>query len=496
MEQLSGLDSLFLYAENENVHQHVSAFGIYDSSTAPGGKMRFRDLLAHFERRLNTSKVFRRRLLTVPHNLDRPYWTDDPDVDIEFHVRHIALPYPGDWRQLMIQIARLHSRALDLGKPLWEIYVIEGLDNITGLPPNCFAVFLKVHHAALDSLAAVQMVRDIHSTSPEVDTPVPANEVYFADSEPSSLQLYSRAIGHTAKRALNVAWLYADTLSRLAGLGAKTVATRLRKHGNEGVADKVPYFAKAPQTRFNGKVTPNRVIETVLLPLASIADIRRHASHVTVNDVFLATISGALRLYLKAKNELPEASVRALLSLNLGSSGMTSNRNSRLPASLFTDIRDPLQRLTAIHDEMRHIRQGPYAELGKDLLPSLLSEMPNFAAHQLLRHLLLSPVNCLVSNVRGPSMPMYIAGARALQFCPIGMVADHAGLAVTGFSYDGMLNISLTACRAMLPDPAFFAECLHNAFDDLHSAAAKKEAAARRQKSPRRNKPATEEATT
>ena len=117
MEQLSGLDSLFLYAESENVHQHVSAFGIYDSSTFPGGTIRFRHLLAHFERRLNTSKIFRRRLLTVPHNLDRPYWIDDPDIDIEFHVRHIALPHPGDRRQLMIQLARLHSRALDLGKP-------------------------------------------------------------------------------------------------------------------------------------------------------------------------------------------------------------------------------------------------------------------------------------------------------------------------------------------------------------------------------------------
>ena len=487
MEQLSGLDSLFLYAESENVHQHVSAFGIYDSSTFSGGTLRFRDLLAHFERRLNTSKIFRRRLLTVPHNLDRPYWIDDPEIDIEFHVRHIALPHPGDRRQLMIQLARLHSRALDLGKPLWDIYVIEGLEKIAELPPGSFAVFLKVHHAALDTAAALQIVRDMHSTSAKSDDPVPANEVYFADREPKTLDLYTRVIGHGAKRALNVTWLYADTLAHLAAMGAKQIAGRLRTHGHEALAEKLPHYARAPQTHFNARVSPNRELDAVQFPLAQISEIRHQTGDITVNDVYLGIISGALRSYLKSKNELPENSLRALLAMSFDAPGTPSTRASRLPASLFTELRDPLARLEAIHEEMRALRQGPYAELGKDLLPALLGEMPNFAASQLMRHLLLSQVNCMISNVRGPNVPLYIAGARALQFCPVGMVADNVGLALTGFSYDGQLTVSFTACRAMLPDPAFFAQCLNESFADIAAAAGKRHAAAERKKAGRQS---------
>jgi len=130
MEQLTGIDSYMLYSERGNNYNHVAALGIYDPSTAPGGKVRFKDILKHFSRRLDTHKLFRQRLMTVPGGVDRPYWVENADLDIEFHIRHLALPQPGDWRQLMIQVARLHSRPMDRTRPLWEVYVIEGLDRI------------------------------------------------------------------------------------------------------------------------------------------------------------------------------------------------------------------------------------------------------------------------------------------------------------------------------------------------------------------------------
>ena len=134
MQQLSGMDASFIYFETAKSPGHVCSVYIYDQSSAPGGKVTFKGILNHIEKRLHVSPTFRQRLVEVPLGLDHPYWIADPNFDLEYHVRHIALPKPGDWRQLMIQVARLHSRVLDRSRPLWEMYVIEGLDNVEGLP--------------------------------------------------------------------------------------------------------------------------------------------------------------------------------------------------------------------------------------------------------------------------------------------------------------------------------------------------------------------------
>ncbi|MDP4917054.1 MAG: wax ester/triacylglycerol synthase family O-acyltransferase, partial [Haliea sp.] len=150
MKQLGILDAAFINLERGNTPQHIASLGIYDPSTAPGGKVRFKQVIATFERRLDNQPLFRTRLVQVPGGLDRPYWVKDERFDVEFHLRHIALPSPGDWRQLCIQISRLHSRPLDMSKPLWEAYIIEGLDRIPGLPRGSFAIMTKIHHAMVD----------------------------------------------------------------------------------------------------------------------------------------------------------------------------------------------------------------------------------------------------------------------------------------------------------------------------------------------------------
>ena len=167
MMQLSGMDNLFLNLEQGNQYMHVAGLGIYDPSTAPDGRVRFKDVLRFFEARLDSTPVFRRRLVVPPLGVDRPYWVEDADVDVEFHVRHVALPHPGDWRQLCIQVARIHSRPLDRSKPLWEAYVIEGLDNLPGIPPGSFAFYIKFHHAAVDGEGGAVVLQAIHSFSPE-----------------------------------------------------------------------------------------------------------------------------------------------------------------------------------------------------------------------------------------------------------------------------------------------------------------------------------------
>ena len=167
MKLLSGMDSLFLHMEQGNQYMHVAGLGIYDPSTAPGGKVRFKQILDFFARRLDSAKVFRRRLVVAPLGLDRPYWIDEGDIDTEYHVRHTALPQPGDWRQLMIQVARIHSRPLDRSRPLWEAYVIEGLDHIPGIAKGSFALYVKFHHAGVDGEAGAEIIKVIHSLSAE-----------------------------------------------------------------------------------------------------------------------------------------------------------------------------------------------------------------------------------------------------------------------------------------------------------------------------------------
>ena len=182
MKQLSGQDAMFLHAELDGLPQHIGGVTIYDQSTAPGGKVRFKQILAMLEARAHLSPIFRRKLAFVPYGLGRPYWVEDPDFDIEYHVRHIALPKPGDWRQLCILAARLHAIPLPRDKPMWEMYVIEGLNNIPWLPKSSFAIYTKMHHAAVDGHTGTEITAGMHDTSPE---PAPRGTTVTAVLGPS-----------------------------------------------------------------------------------------------------------------------------------------------------------------------------------------------------------------------------------------------------------------------------------------------------------------------
>ncbi|MEM7084160.1 MAG: wax ester/triacylglycerol synthase domain-containing protein, partial [Pseudomonadota bacterium] len=166
MQQLSGLDASFLYLETANSPMHIGGLSIYDPSTAEGGRVTFKQILANITARAQRIPALTNTLVEVPLSLDHPYWRTDGDFDPEFHIRHIALPKPGDWRQLCIQVSRLHARPLDRAHPLWEMYVIEGLDNVEGYPPGCFAILSKMHHAAIDGASGIEIASVIHDLDP------------------------------------------------------------------------------------------------------------------------------------------------------------------------------------------------------------------------------------------------------------------------------------------------------------------------------------------
>jgi WS/DGAT/MGAT family acyltransferase len=252
-----------------------------------------------------------------------------------------------------------------------------------------------------------------------------------------------------------------------------------------------------PQTRFSGKVSAHRVFEAVGLPLADFKAIREQVGDVTVNDLFLAIVGGTLRSYLSAKKELPDTSMIAMVPLTLRGADKGGDRGNQVGFTampVHTQIADPLERLREIHSGAQTAKQVTDA-IGKELARDLLEHLPNVVTHNLLRNVKLPGVGLIVSNVRGPDVPLYMAGARLVNYAPISIAVDGMGLNVTGFSYAGTMWICAISCRDMLPDPAFFVECLHRSFADLKQAAAAYASAATpgqpaaKAKSARRSKP-------
>jgi diacylglycerol O-acyltransferase len=485
MKQLSGTDAMFLQFERGNNFMHVASLAIYDPSTAPGGGVRFKDVLRFFTSRLEQFPQFRRRLVDVPLSLDRPYWVEDPGFDVEFHVRHIALPHPGDWRQLCIQVARLHSRPLDRSHPLWEAYVIEGLHNVPGVPKGSFAVYCKMHHSIIDGESGTELLKALHSTSPEPagDKAPRGRSLVVADRTPSSVELYSRALVHGAERLPRLAGFSLSTARRLLPLGREALQ-RLSGEGlfsMKGIRRLVSgdfgslLPSLGPETRFSRNVSAHRVFEAIGLPLAEFKAVRKHVADVTVNDMFLCIVGGALRKYLAAKRELPAESMNAMVPMTLRGAEKGGDRGNQVGftvMSVRTDVEDPVQRLLAIRDGAKEAKRLTDV-IGKEFARDLLEIMPNVVSELVGRYARLPRVGLVVSNVRGPDVPLYMAGARLVNYSPISIVIDGTGLNVTGFSYAGTMWICAVSCREMMPDPSFFATCLQEAFDELKAASAR-----------------------
>ena len=484
MKQLSGLDNVFLELERGNVYMHVAGLGIYDPSTAPGGKVRFKQILNFFTDRLDQARVFRRRLVVPPLAIDRPYWVDDGELDVEYHVRHIALPHPGDWRQLMIQTARIHARPLDRNKPLWEVYVIEGLDNIPGIAPGSFALYIKFHHAAVDGEAGAQIIKAIHSPTPESSAGI-EHKPLVADRDPTRIEFYARAIGHHARQAVDAAKLAAQLGTRVALAGKDMIETGkamelamslLEKRLSKAMAGDAVAAAgslRKPSSRFDGKVSAHRVVDAVGFSMAECKTIREHVADITINDIFLAATGGGVRRYLEAKGELPAQSLVAMMPISTRGAVKDMEAGNQIgfaPVRVRSDIADPIERLIAVHGGAARSKSAS-AKIGADLPAKIVNLIPAFAAARLLSKANAAANNMTVSNVRGPDMPLYMAGAKLQVFLPVSIPFDGMGINVTGFSYDGILWVCYVACRAMVPDPAFLTQCLKESFDEMVAAA-------------------------
>ncbi len=419
MRQLTEHDASFLYSDTLHANSNVTFVQIYDQSTAPGGKVRFKSILAHIDSRLHRSPIFRSKLLRVPLEMDYPYWIEDGHFDLEYHVRHIALPAPGDWRQFCIQASRIHARALDLNRPLWEIYVIEGLDSIVDLPPGSFAMLTKIHHAAVEVESHNEIIDVLHDTTRRTPKPEPS-EPWFPEPPPNPLSL----MGMGAFRSMLSPLTLLNPLTRFAP--AARAFARDVLHPEQPTA-----------TRFNSVVSSHRVFDTRRFMQAEFDSIRRLVSGATDDDVVLAICAGGLRRYLDVHGELPEVDLTALATATNDRSEVSSRR-----VQLGTSLADPVERLALIHRQTSSTQTPSRAGAAFELN------------------------TCTITHLPGPSVPLYLGGARMTYFSAILPIADGMGLAFAVTRYDGRIVVSPTSCRELMPDPQAFTQCVRDTFQE------------------------------
>jgi diacylglycerol O-acyltransferase len=465
MKQLGVLDTAFVNLEHPNTPQHVGGMGIYDPSTAPGGFVRFKGVIANFERRLKKHSIFRSRLVNVPGKLDRPYWVQDANFDVEFHIRHLALPQPGDWRQLCILIARLHARPLDMSRPLWEAYIIEGLDNIPGVPKGGFAIYTKMHHSLVDGAGGSSIMSVIHDLEPDPEAVPEAPETVMVDIAPSPLYLGTATAVNQLKNSVKMLGGAANTLADLGKLAWGVARKRIP----------MPSIT-SPRTRFNTPVGPYRVFEAAEFSLEDVKLVKNH-SGVKINDVVLSVVGGAMRKYLQHHNELPEDSLAVSIPLNMRTRRGVSDENNQVGSvfvEVHTELDDPLARLKAIYQSSQDAKafgeNSPLVDvlrLAGVMPPAMTRPIVNtYVNNELTQHLPLG-ISSVVSNVAGPPFPLYSAGAQMVRYYGLGLLTPGVGLFHLVFSSSGVVTMSILGDRDSMPDPAFYRECVEKAFQEL-----------------------------
>ena len=495
MRQLSGIDVSFLNMETPTTFGHVSSLNIYDPADAPGGAGLEATKQIILER-IDQLAPFRRRLVEVPLGLDLPYWVEDPHFDIDFHVRHHAVPPPGTAEQLSEVVSRIVARPLDRGRPLWELYVIEGVDE-----GRLIAQLTKVHHAAIDGAAGAMMLaaildvdpdyRPVGEPAPWIPEEIPTDEELLRITAAEYLRKPEKFVRQSVKAVRDLADLSQNGgLRILADLVAQPVPgpigsmmrQRLRRHYGEDV-DHPPALppTQAPRTPWNHPIGRHRRFAYTSVSLEDAKTIRR-AAGCTFNDVVMALCSGALRKYLQKHDCLPDEPLIAMVpvSVRTGAEGDDyQNRVSGLMADLATNEPDPMQRLRSVQQSMS-VAKTNFAAIPADTLQDFTQFAPPALAARAMRMYsrlriadrMNPPFNLIISNVPGPNFPLFSAGARLQHFYPVSAIADGQGLNMTVQSYDGNLDFGFIADRDLVPDVWVLTDLMHEAMQELLGAAA------------------------
>ncbi|HMN77903.1 MAG TPA: wax ester/triacylglycerol synthase family O-acyltransferase [Burkholderiaceae bacterium] len=469
MDHLSGLDAAFLYLETPEMPMHVGSLHLYELPAGYEGDF-VTDVRRHIAQRLHLAPVFRRKLLNMPFELANPVWVLDEDVDIEYHIRNTVLPVPGSREQLDRLVGRLHSSLIDRSRPLWEFYIIEGLQTPADAPAGTRHVgfYAKVHHASLDGASGVVLANAMLDISPmprEVRAArhrrTPSPDTY------GIAELAGASLRHSAQQVVKLGRAL-PTLARTAAQLLRPAPGAAALDGDGGAARarlKAPMQWFGPRTALSANVTNQRVFASVSIPLAEAKRIAK-AHGASLNEVVLAICSGALRRHLGEAHDLPDEPLLAAVPVSLREAGNTqmNTQASMMRISLASDVADPLERLRAIHaasaaaksltSSVKSVLPTDFPSLGA---PWLISGLASLYGRSRLADRLPPLANVTISNVPGSPVPLYLAGARMLTYYPASIVVHGVALNITVESYAGSLDFGLTACRRALPDLAHLA---------------------------------------
>jgi diacylglycerol O-acyltransferase / wax synthase len=462
MQRLSGLDASFLYLETPAQPMHVCSIIEVDTSTMPGGYTfdRLRDALTL---RLKAMPQFREKLADSALNLDHPVWVEDEGFDVNRHLHRIGLPPPGGRSELSEICGHIASLQLDRGRPLWEMWVIEGVAGTDCHGDGRVAVMTKVHHCGVDGVTGANLMSQLCATEADAPPPDPVEGVGGG----GAWQIAAGGLVRFASRPLRLANLVPQTVSSVVATVRKAV---------EGQAMARPFAA--PRTAFNATITGRRNIAYAQLSLEDVKKVKNHFG-VKVNDVVMALVSGVLRQYLAERDALPETSLVASVPVSVHGKSDRPGRNqvSAMFSSLHTEMADPVERLAAI-SEANSLAKEHSSAIGASLLqdwtqfaaPAVFGvAMRLYASTRLTESI---PVhNLVVSNVPGPQEPLYFLGCEVKAMYPLGPIFHGSGLNITVMSLNGTLDVGLISCPELLPDLWEMADDFAVAMEELLAAA-------------------------
>jgi WS/DGAT/MGAT family acyltransferase len=464
MKHLSGLDATFLHLETPEMPMHVGGMNLFD--LPPGFKGSFHDAVKdHVAKRMHLASVFTKKLALMPFDLANPVWIEDGDVDLDYHVRQITLPKPGTQAQLEAYIGRLHSSLLDRSRPLWEFYVFDGLES------GQAAFYSKIHHAALDGQGAAVMAQAILDITPQPREVPPPKPRLRGPYQPAVRHMVNAALRDTLHQCWSLVKAVPEALKVAGGLLIPAKGEDGKLHfGLPGIG-----LGIGPKTPLNVSITNQRVFATTTVSLEEAKQVA-HAFDGTLNDAVLAICSGAMRRYLETKGPLPRKSLIGALPVSLRAEGDTAlnNQVSMMPVSLATNITDPVKRMHAIvkaSQAMKVALQNVKSVMPTDFpslgVPWLMSGLVSLYGRSKLADSIPPIANVVISNVPGPRMPLYLAGARMATNFPVSIVVHGLALNITVQSYNGALDFGMIACRRAMPDVREFAGFMQDAHREL-----------------------------
>lgn len=458
MNHLSGIDAAFLHLESPEMPMHVGSLHVLELPPGYEGDF-YEDVKACLAERLHLADVFTRKLALMPFDLSNPVWVEDEDIDLEHHIRHITLPKPGSNTQLQQYVARLHSTLLDRSRPLWEFFVIDGLRS------GEVALYIKVHHARLDGQAGVALGRAILDTEPEGrKIKPPRAKLRRNDYQLGVAELLGAAARNTALQVVQLV----KALPAVARAAKSVLLPEKDEHGQRAWAIPRNLDFLPPRTPLNVAITNQRRFAARTVPLAEVKEIAKRTG-VSLNDVVMGTVSGALREYFRAHRELPAKSLTAAVPVSLRAAGDDSANNQvgMMVVKLATQVADPLQRLKAIAESsngaksmMGRVKAAIPTDFPMLAAPWLMSGLASLYGRSRLANVLPPAASLVISNVPGVQQQLYFAGAKIISYYPVSIPAHGMALNVTVQSYNGRLDYGLIGCRRAIPDIMDLADSL------------------------------------